>query len=85
MKFLIDNWWYFLIFGVMAFMMFRKGGCCSVGHSEHSGQSDFQGKLNGGGCCGGGFVDQMNCKDNEEQRTGYSDNAMEMVQDSYIT
>ena len=37
MKFLTDNWWYILIFGVMAYMMFRGGGCCGGGHENHSG------------------------------------------------
>lgn len=48
MRFLADNWWYILIIGVMAFIMFRMGGCCG-GNSTHDSDNDFH----GGGCCSG--------------------------------
>ena len=54
MKFLADNWWYFLILGAMAYMMTKGGGCCGVGHSTQGKDNNTQGKSSSGGCCGGG-------------------------------
>lgn len=49
MDFLINNWWYILLVGAFAFMMFRGGGCCG-GHShgghDHTGH-DQSGHTNG--------------------------------------
>ncbi len=57
LEFLAKNWWYLLIVGAFAFMMFRGGGCCggggrSQGGHSHGGQNN--GMSGGGGCCGGG-------------------------------
>lgn len=73
LKFLTDNWWYILIFGVMAYMMFRGGGCCGGGNTSHGGHDDPHEGHNGGGCCGGGHTDQMSHKDHEEHSAGYID------------
>lgn len=35
MEFLVNNWFYFLIFGVMIYMMSKGGGCCGGGHMNH--------------------------------------------------
>lgn len=48
MEFLRSNWLYFVSAGLMAYMMFRRGGCCG-GHSTHSHSHD--GNSQGGGCC----------------------------------
>ncbi|MDT8899658.1 heavy-metal-associated domain-containing protein [Anaeroselena agilis] len=50
------NLGYIVVFGAMAFMMFRGGGCCGGGH--RGGHNDGRnGSHSGhGGCCGGGSV-----------------------------
>lgn len=78
MRFLADNWWYILIVGAMAFMMFRGGGCCGAGHGSHSGHDDSH----GGGCCGGGHTDHMNHNDHEEHSEGYTEKSMHISIDS---
>lgn len=54
MEFLAQNWWYILLIGAFAYMMFRGGGCCG-GHShgghkhsghDHSGHSGHYGGTN---------------------------------------
>ncbi|UZW12788.1 hypothetical protein OSC52_13100 [Clostridium pasteurianum] len=49
MKFLAENWWYFLIVFAMAFMMFRKGGCC--GSHSHQEASKINSGKNMNSCC----------------------------------
>lgn len=34
MEYLVQNWWYILLMGAFAFMMFRGGGCCGGGHAH---------------------------------------------------
>lgn len=47
MEFLTNNWIYFALVGLMAFVMMKGGGCCG----SNTGDEDSQTK--GGGCCGG--------------------------------
>ena len=65
MKFLIDNWWYFLIAAVMGHMMFGKGGCC-VGHAHDESDHSMNSKRhsNRGSCCGSD--DDMDLKSHSE-------------------
>ncbi|WP_026038382.1 hypothetical protein [Clostridium arbusti] len=49
MKFLAENWWYFLIVFAMVFMMFRKGGCC--GSHSHQEASEVNSEKNMNSCC----------------------------------
>lgn len=50
MEFLRSNWLYFVSAGLMAYMMFRRGGCCG-GHSNDSHSENGSSKA--GGCCSG--------------------------------
>jgi YHS domain-containing protein len=50
MEFLADNWLYFATAGLMAFMMFKGGGCCG-GHNKSMHSNN--GKPQSRGCCGG--------------------------------
>lgn len=50
MEFLTSNWLYIVIWGAMAYMMFKSGGCCG-GHSQ--GTHSYGENSHGGGCCGG--------------------------------
>jgi len=50
MEFLVSNWLYFAIAALMAYMMFKKGGCCG-GHSDDS--HSHSKNSNSGGCCSG--------------------------------
>ena len=56
MEFLAENWWYLLLVGGFAYMMFRGGGCCG-GHShgghDHSGHGNM-GHSGGNGQYGSG-------------------------------
>ncbi len=54
MKFITENWLYFVALGIMAYMMIKGGGCCGVGHSNQNKEDSSEGKTSGGGCCGGG-------------------------------
>lgn len=59
MEFVRNNWWYILLFGAMAFMMFKGGGCCG-GHS-HGGHGGGHGHGDGhGGNPPAGTSGQMN-------------------------
>ncbi|APM38890.1 YHS domain-containing protein [Clostridium kluyveri] len=78
MEFLANNWFYFLIFGVMIYMMSKGGGCCGGGHTNHNGYGDSH----EGGCCGGGHVNHKNMKkDYEEHSVGYIENSVDMARD----
>lgn len=70
LRFLTDNWLYILFFGLMAYMMFRGGGCCGGGHSSHNHSS---GENHHGGCCGGGHTDHLNHKNKEKHNEIYSE------------
>lgn len=49
MEYLFQNWWYLLLIGCFAFMMFRRGGCCSGHtHDEHNcGENNHSGHFRG--------------------------------------
>lgn len=66
MDFLRNNWWYILLVGAMAYMMFRGGGCCG-GHS-HGGQGEGHGHGDGHG-------------GNPSPNTGHNSTQMDMVKD----
>lgn len=74
MEFLADNWLYFLYAGLMAFMMFKGGGCCG-GHS-HNKNSNTGGS--NGGCCSG---KQNGDKNNENQINQKYDNNLDIIKD----
>ncbi|OAA92377.1 YHS domain-containing protein [Clostridium ljungdahlii] len=78
MEFLVNNWFYFLIFGVMTYMMSKGGGCCGGGHTNHNGY----GNSHEGGCCGDGHMNHKNMKKNYEGHSaGYIENSVDMAQD----
>ncbi len=52
MKFITENWLYFVALGIMAYMMLKGGGCCGVGHTN-SNKDNNTGVKSGGSCCGG--------------------------------
>lgn len=78
LRLLADNWWYILFLGLMAYMMFRGGGCCGGGHSSHSGQHDSY----GGGCCGNGHKDHSNHKKHGEDNAAYTEKSTSMSIDT---
>lgn len=78
LRFLADNWWYILFIGLMAYMMFRRGGCCGGGHSSHGRQDDSH----GGGCCGGGHKNHMNHQKHEEHSLEYTEKSANMSIDT---
>jgi len=64
MEFLLQNWWYILLVGGFAYMMFKGGGCCGGGHShgghDNSGH-DHMGHNGGNGQYGSSRMsNQMN-------------------------
>lgn len=63
-----SNLGYLVFFGVMAFMMFRGGGCCGGGHDGgQSGTGHTRGSH--GGCCGGGSVSESHSSKKVEEKS----------------
>lgn len=50
MEYLAQNWWYILLVGAFAYMMFKGGGCCGGGHSRGGHDNSGHGHMghNGG-------------------------------------
>lgn len=58
MRFLIENWFYILIFVTMVYMMFRGGGCCGGDHRNHNEHNDSHSN--------GGHMDHQRYIENSE-------------------
>ena len=59
-----NNLGYIVLFGAMAFMMFRGGGCCGGGHRGGNNGGHNSGSHSGhGGCCGGSAPEPPTPKD----------------------
>jgi len=77
MVFLANNWLYFVIAGIMAFVMF-KGGCCR----SYSDVKDLQdAHSHGRDCCGGNHHSTNNKADIEQEEYNQQDNQLDLVKD----